>query len=271
MAKIIDEGVLVHEIDVVIEWGIWLLIITLIAFVAGITNSFFAAFVSQNFGFDIRNNMYSKIQNLSFHRLVLYPTANLITRLTNDVTQIQHTTFIIMRIALRAPLLVLLGTIMAFLVNWKIALVFIFTIPVIIFFLFYMMKLGIKNFRSVQKRLDQVNRIIRENLKAMRIIKAFYRKESEVTRFIAANHQLKDTDDENNANDRLNTPILLFIMKRKYCSYFMVWKCAVTNRWSWCGRSCCHSLTMRRELLDPLYVFHGLSWHLRERKHQMTE
>ena len=212
MAKIIDEGVLVHEIDVVIEWGIWLLIITLIAFVAGITNSFFAAFVSQNFGFDIRNNMYSKIQNLSFHRLVLYPTANLITRLINDVTQIQHTIFIIMRIALRAPLLVLLGTIMAFLVNWKIALVFIFTIPVIIFFLFYMMKLGIKNFRSVQKRLDQVNRIIRENLKAMRIIKAFYRKESEVTRFIAANHQLKIQTMKTMRMIELNTPILLFIM-----------------------------------------------------------
>ena len=175
-----------------------------------------------------------------------------------------------MRIALRAPLLVLLGTIMAFLVNWKIALVFIFTIPVIIFFLFYMMKLGIKNFRSVQKRLDQVNRIIRENLKAMRIIKAFYQKESEVTRFIAANHQLKIQTMKTMRMIELNTPILLFIMNVSIVVILSsIWRCSVTNRWTMRAEKLLQLLTMRRELLDRCPTF--ISWHLRERKHQMTE
>lgn len=212
MAKIIDEGILVRKIDAVIFWGFWLLIITILAFVAGIVNSFFAAYVSQNFGFDIRKHVYSRIQNLSFSKLAKYPTANFITRLTNDVTQIQHTTFMTMRIALRAPLLVVFGTVMAVLLNWKIALVLIFTIPILLVFLFWMMKIAIKNFRAVQMRFDRVNRRIRENLKAMRIVKAFYRKESEIDRFINANHQLKMQTMKTLRMIELNAPILLFLM-----------------------------------------------------------
>lgn len=212
MAKIIDEGVLVHNIDRVILWGFWLLVITFLAFVAGIINSFFAAYVSQNFGFDIRENVYKKIQNLPFSHISKYPTANLITRLTNDVTQIQNTTFMIMRIALRAPLLIVFGTVMAILVNWKIALVLIFIIPVLLVFLVGMMRIAFKNFQVVQKRLDRVNRTVRENLKAMRIVKAFYRKDSEVSRFIDANHQLKSQTIKTLRIIELNAPILLFIM-----------------------------------------------------------
>ena len=91
MAQIIDEGILANDLDTVLRLGGIMLGISLLAFASGIINSFFAAYASQNFGFDIRKSLFEKIQGFSFANFNKYPTSSLITRITNDVNQLQNT------------------------------------------------------------------------------------------------------------------------------------------------------------------------------------
>ncbi|MFK2826029.1 ABC transporter ATP-binding protein [Bacillus sp. B190/17] len=190
MAKIIDEGILGHDMGAVYKWGAIMLGTSLISFVSGIINSFAAAHVGQNFGYDLREQMMEKVQSFSFASYNRFAASSLITRMTNDVTQVQNTVFMSLRIMMRAPLMVLFGTVMALFIHAKLTIVLVVTIPIMLLFLFYMMKKGASLFRSVQKRLDGVNSVIQENLAGIRIIKAFLRWKYEGSRFQQANEQL---------------------------------------------------------------------------------
>jgi len=212
MAKIIDEGILKQDLSVVVLWGSVMIGISLLAFAAGITNSFFASYVSQNFSFDIRKGLFQKVQSYSFSNFLIFPTSSLVTRLTNDVTQVQNTIFMSLRIAMRAPLLVIFGTVMALLVNIKLALILVGTIPILYVFLLWMMKRGAKLFKSVQQRLDKVNGVMRENLNGMRLIKAFVQGKHEVRRFTSSNKKLMDGTIYVLRLVESITPILLLVM-----------------------------------------------------------
>src|SRR6478735_12015955 len=109
--------------------------LSLVAFVAGILNSFYAGHAGQSTGFDLRNAMFKNIQRSSLDKLQPFATSSLMTRLTNDITQIQNTIFMGLRIMARAPLLVVGGAFMAFLINARLAFFLILTIPILIFFL----------------------------------------------------------------------------------------------------------------------------------------
>ena len=146
LGTIVDKGILPQDFHAVLYWGLLLVGLTFLSFAAGIGNTFFAAKVSQSFAYDVRNRTFQKIQRLSFAQLNRYPTSTLITRLTNDVQQIQATVFMIMRVFLRAPLMIILGTVMAITVHAKLSLILIFIIPVSLLFLFWMMKKGIEVF-----------------------------------------------------------------------------------------------------------------------------
>jgi ATP-binding cassette, subfamily B, multidrug efflux pump len=190
MAKIIDEGIMNRDLSVVLTWGGIMLGISVIAFISGIVNSFFAAHTSQSFGHEVRNQLFMKVQAFSFTQLNRFPASSLITRMTNDVTQIQNTVFMSLRIMLRAPLLVLGGVSMALMVNVKLALIFVVLIPFLVVFLVWAMKKAGFLFKSVQGKLDRVNGVMRENLSGMRVIKAFYRGEFEQERFSQSNEDL---------------------------------------------------------------------------------
>lgn len=192
MAKIIDEGIMNRDLNTVLTWGGIMLAISLIAFTSGIVNSFFAAHTSQSFGHEIRNQLFIKVQSFSFAYLNRFPASSLITRMTNDVTQIQNTVFMSLRIMLRAPLLVIGGVAMALTVNVKLALIFVVLIPFLILFLVWAMKKAGVLFKSVQSKLDRVNGVMRENLSGMRVIKAFYRGKYEEERFSQSNEALME-------------------------------------------------------------------------------
>lgn len=212
MAKIIDEGILTGDLDAVMKWGGIMVLFSFIAFAAGVTNSFFAAHVSQSFGFDIRRGLFGKIQSFSFANFSLFPTSSLITRMTNDVTQIQNTVFMSLRIMLRAPLLVVGGVIMALIVNWQLALFLVIGVPVLFLFLVWVMKKGGALFKAVQEKLDGVNNVMRENLGGIRLIKAFLRKKHEIKRFGHASEELKDQTVAALRLMEITMPILLLIM-----------------------------------------------------------
>ncbi|HZG71025.1 MAG TPA: ABC transporter ATP-binding protein [Chondromyces sp.] len=212
MAKIIDEGIIQQNMEAVYLWGGIMLGTSLLAFIAGITNSFVAAHVGQNFGFDLREKMIDKVQSFSFASYSRFASSSLITRMTNDVTQLQNAVFMSLRIMLRAPLMVIVGTFMALLVQAKLTLTLVITVPIMVLFLLRMMKKSSNLFGLVQKRLDGVNNVMQENLAGIRVIKAFLRSEFEENRFQQANEELMTKTVRVLRTVETITPILLLVM-----------------------------------------------------------
>lgn len=212
IAKIIDDGILQKDLSVVIKWGSVMVGLSVFSFLGGIVNSFTASHVSQSFGHDVRKSLFGKIQAFSFANLNNIPTSSLITRMTNDVTQLQNTVFMGLRIMARAPLIVIGGAIMAIAVDLKLSLVLVISIPVLVFFLGWVMKRAAKLFKLVQKKLDNVNGVMRENLIGMRLIKAFLRKEHEIGRFDDANEELKRKTVSSLRLIETTMPVLMLVM-----------------------------------------------------------
>ncbi|MBD8136757.1 ABC transporter ATP-binding protein [Peribacillus frigoritolerans] len=212
IAKIIDDGILQKDLSVVIKWGSVMVGLSVFSFLGGIVNSFTASHVSQSFGHDVRTSLFGKIQAFSFANLNNIPTSSLITRMTNDVTQLQNTVFMGLRIMARAPLIVIGGAIMAIAVDLKLSLVLVISIPVLVFFLGWVMKRAAKLFKLVQKKLDNVNGVMRENLIGMRLIKAFLRKEHEIGRFDDANEELKRKTVSSLRLIETTMPVLMLVM-----------------------------------------------------------
>ncbi|WP_439330194.1 ABC transporter ATP-binding protein [Halobacillus karajensis] len=190
MAKIIDDGILAGDFYVVLTWGGGLLGLSLLAFTAGVTNSFFAADLSQGVGYDLRKELFTSVQKFSDHHFRHLPTPSLVTRITNDVIQIQNLLFMFVRIGLRAPLFIMFALVMVFTIDVQLALILLGSVPVFLLFLYFILTKGVQWFKGVQQRLDALNTIIRENLSGIRLIKGFNRKSYEEKRFHQANKSL---------------------------------------------------------------------------------
>ncbi|MFC3210606.1 ABC transporter ATP-binding protein [Planomicrobium okeanokoites] len=212
IAGIIDDGIVAGDRDVIIQLGILLMVLSLIAFASGVANSYFAAHVSQSFSFDLRRSVYGRIQSFSLAMFNKFPASGLITRLTSDVTLVQQILFMSLRIMLRAPLLVIGSMIMAFVVNPKLAIYLVIVFPVLLAFLYIMVKKGVVYFSFVQQRLDRVNRMVQENLQAVRLIKAYLRGKYEANRFSEVAGSLKTDTVKAFRIMEIILPILLFGM-----------------------------------------------------------
>ncbi|MEK4564155.1 ABC transporter ATP-binding protein [Alkalihalobacillus sp. FSL R5-0424] len=212
LARIIDDGVVAGDLNVILFWGAILMGSSFIAFFAGVVNSFFAAHAGQSTGLDLRSSMYRRIQLSSFEKLEKFSTSSLIMRLTNDVTQIQNTVFMGLRIMMRAPLLIIGGIALSFFVNVQLALVFAVVIPLLVLTITILMRKGALSFGWVQRKLDQVNHSMRENLLAIKLIKAFVRRGHEAKQFVTKNEQLKDQTMRALRLMEITQPILLLLM-----------------------------------------------------------
>lgn len=144
IAKIIDDGIVMKNLETIGYWGIILAGLAFIAFLSGIVNSYFSSHVAQSFSFDIRNALFSKIQSFSMATYLRFPTSGLITRLTSDVQQVQTVLFMSLRIMLRAPLSAVGSIIMAFIVNPTMALFLMIGTPILVIFLYVIVKKGVR-------------------------------------------------------------------------------------------------------------------------------
>lgn len=212
ISKIIDDGILANDTSVVWVWGSAMMGLAFIAFFSGAINSYFAAHAAQSFAFDLRKALFRQVQAFSMATFIRFPTSSLITRLTSDVTMAQNVLFMGLRIMMRAPLLVVGSLIMAFIVNAKLALYLAIGAPVLLLFLYYMAKTGVKYFARIQTRLDGVNGIIQENLQAVRLIKAYLRGTYESSRFAKVANFLKTDTVRAMRLMELIQPVLLLIM-----------------------------------------------------------
>src|SRR5690625_742679 len=221
LGKMINSGVGNQDMDAIIMWGSFMSGLAFIAFISGILNSFYASHTNNGFTYDIREELFKKIQSFSIANLNEYPTSSLVTRFTNDIRQIQNTVYMGLRIMVRAPLMVVGGVIMAFVINAKLALIFLVTVPLLIIFLIWVLKKSSKMFESVQGRVDTVNRVMQENLAGMRLVKAFLRRDYEEGRFMKANQGLATMTRKTFRFVETSMPILLFVMNLSLI--FILW------------------------------------------------
>ncbi|WJQ12130.1 ABC transporter ATP-binding protein [Geobacillus stearothermophilus] len=212
MGKIIDEGIMKQDVAAIFTWGAVMLGASLLAFASGIANSFAAAYVGQEYGFALRTALFAKIQSFSLARIEQLSPASLVTRMTNDVTQVQNMLFMSLRIALRAPLLVVFGVAMAFVVHARLALVLAVAVPLSAAFLLWVVQRAAASFSAVQRALDRVNGVMSENLAGMRLIKAWMRKKYEEKRFAATNDVLMERTMSVLRLVETITPVLLIVM-----------------------------------------------------------
>ncbi|MHA6251722.1 ABC transporter ATP-binding protein [Oceanobacillus sp. CAU 1775] len=221
LGLMIDQGVIGQDVGNIVMWGSIMVGMSILALVVGIFNSFYSSHVSFAFGYDLRQKLFSKIQYFSFKSLSHYPTSGLVTRFTNDIRQIQNMIFMALRIMAKAPLLVIGGVTMAFVVNARLAMIFLITVPLLILFLFFVMKYASKMFAKVQGNVDFVNRVMQENLAGMRLIKAFTRRSYEEDRFMDANDALASSTRKTFRFIEASMPVLLFIMNASLI--FIIW------------------------------------------------
>ncbi|MEF3305963.1 ABC transporter ATP-binding protein [Paenibacillus sp. GYB003] len=187
MAQIIDVGIAERDMGYVLRMGGLMLLITAVGAIGASSRNIISSRVSQKFGTELRGDLFRGIQSLSFASLDKFERASLVTRLTNDVSQVQNFVNGLMRIFVKAPLLCIGSLIMAARLNPQLAVVLAVVVPVVALLVALNMKIGFKRFMFVQKALDRVNGVVREYLSGVRVVKAFNRFDYETDKFAKAN------------------------------------------------------------------------------------
>ncbi len=194
LSNIIDKGVDDGRgVTFIIAMGITMIFTALFMMTGGVGGAWFAIKASSGFANDLRKDMFRQIQKFSFKNIDQYNTGSLITRLTNDVTQVQNMIQMLLRMALRAPGMLIGALIMAFAMNPKLALVILCVMPLLATAIFIIMKTAFPRFTAMQKKLDALNTTTQENLTNIRVVKSFVRERHEEDKFRKANTDLKES------------------------------------------------------------------------------
>lgn len=195
LQMIIDNGIGTDgegDIGYIIGIGALMVVTALLMMLGGVMGAFFAIRASVNFAADLRQDLFEKVQKFSFANIERFSTGSLVTRLTNDVTNLQNTVSMALRMMLRAPGMLIGALIMAFAMNPELAAVLIVIIPLLIIALMLIMKTAFPRFNIMQKKIDNVNSVVQENITNARVVKSFVRESHEVGKFDVANSDLKD-------------------------------------------------------------------------------
>ncbi|MGN1400165.1 MAG: ABC transporter ATP-binding protein [Bacillus sp. (in: firmicutes)] len=212
MSDIIDKGVVNKDIPYIWRTGGFMLLVAAVGTICSVSASYFAAKVSMTYGRDMRLRVFKRVESFSIHEVNKVGTASLITRTTNDVTQVQQVLNMMLRMMVQAPLMAAGGIILAFSKDEKLSLVIIAAIPVLFLAIFLVVRKGIPLFKKVQVKLDQVNRVLRESLTGVRVIRSFNRVDFEKERFSKANSELRDVTVRVNRIMAFLMPSMMLIM-----------------------------------------------------------
>lgn len=190
MANIIDIGIANRDLSYVIKTSFTMLITSGISFIGGISCSFLAVTAALKMGENLRFGVFSKIQTLSFLEIDKFKTSSLITRLTNDITQVQNIVLMGLRMMVRAPLLAIGGLFMAISLSSKLSITLLFSVPIIVFAVILILKKSMPLFKVVQEKLDNINIVMRESILGIRVIKSFNIEKHQENRFDEVNSEL---------------------------------------------------------------------------------
>lgn len=183
MASIIDVGIQNQDMNHVLKMGAVMVALGIIGLICSITAQYYAAKAAVGFGTELRKDLYAHIHKLSYAELDTVGTSTLITRMSTDINQIQSGVNLVLRLFLRSPFIVLGATIMAFTISVKVALIFVVAIPVLAVVIFGVMTISIPLYKRVQRQLDKVMLVTRENLTGVRVVRSVSRQQEEIDRF----------------------------------------------------------------------------------------
>ena len=183
MANLIDDGIYQGEMKLVYKIGIELIICAILSLIFGMLSGMFAAKASSGFAKNLRQDLYYKVQTFSFTNIDKFSTSSLVTRLTTDITNVQMAYQMIIRIAVRAPLMLIISLFFAFSINKSLSLIFLIVIPILGFGLFYISKKVHPIMERVFKRYDALNNVVEENVGAIRVVKSFVLEKEEIKKF----------------------------------------------------------------------------------------
>lgn len=193
MSLIINNGVEDRNIGYITTVGIVMIITAVLMALGGIGGAYFGAKASINFAADLRKDAFDSVQKFSFKNIDDFSTGSLVTRLTNDVTQVQNLINMLLRMALRAPGMMIGAIIMAFSINAELAVIIIIVMPILIAVIALVITKAFPKFQILQTKIDKLNSIIRENVTNVRVIKSFVRGDLEKEKFAEANNDLKNS------------------------------------------------------------------------------
>ena len=211
-ASIIDKGIEQGNIGQVYFYGGLMLIIAFLSLLSGVLAGKYAAAASSGFACNLRDGMYENIQRFSFSNIAKYSTAGLVTRMTTDVTNVQNSYQMILRIAVRAPLMLVCSMAMCFFINGKLSLIFLAAIAVLAAALGLIMTRTTKIFDEVFRKYDDLNASVQENVSAIRVVKAFVREEHENNKFTRAAENLYRLFVKAEGLLALNNPVMMLVV-----------------------------------------------------------
>ncbi len=212
MADIVDKGIMVGDTDFILKTGGTMLLYVAGNVLAAVIASYFSARTGMGLGRNLRNMVFAKVESFSLHEFDKLGTSTLITRTTNDITQVQMVSVMILNMMVSAPITAVGGIILALQENVQLTWVLAVAIPVMIVSIVVMASIGLPLFQSIQKKIDKVNLVVRENLTGIRVIRAFNRTGSERERFEAANNDLTGTFIKVNRLMAFLFPFMMVIM-----------------------------------------------------------
>ncbi|WP_291246466.1 ABC transporter ATP-binding protein [Fournierella sp.] len=220
-AAIIDKGIEAGSLHEVYRYGIIMLVLAFVSLACGVLAGRFAARASSGFACNLRDGMYENIQTFSFSNIDKFSTSGLVTRMTTDVINLQNAYQMILRIAVRAPLMLICCMAMCFFINLRLSLVFLAAIVVLGGALILIMRRTIPIFDQVFRRYDDLNASVQENVSAIRVVKAYVREEHETEKFTKAAQNLYNLFVKAEGLLALNNPVMMLV----------VYGCIITLSW----------------------------------------
>ncbi|WP_186428998.1 ABC transporter ATP-binding protein [Clostridium sp. BSD9I1] len=221
MSDIVDTGIVKGDTDYILKIGGFMLLVAFASAICVILSSFLSSKVATAFGRDIRREVFVKGERFSLHEFDKIGTSSMITRTTNDVTQIQQVTVMIMRMMVSAPIMAIGGIIMALSKDKKLSLVLAVAIPLLGLVIFLVAKKAVPLFKVMQKKVDKINLVLRENLIGIRVIRAFNRIEDEKERFEEVSYDFTTTAIKVNKMMSVVMPVMMIIMN--FTSIAIIW------------------------------------------------
>ncbi|MEG1003929.1 MAG: ABC transporter ATP-binding protein [Clostridium sp.] len=212
LSEIVDTGIINGDVNYILKIGGVMIFVALIGGIATIFASFISSKIAMGFGKDVRRKIFTKAESFSLGEIDKVGTASLITRTTNDVNQVQQVLIMILRMMVTAPLTCVGGIIMAISVDKDLSLILLVSMPLVLIAIGLIGKKGMPRFKAMQVKLDRINKILRENLTGIRVIRAFNKQNFEEKRFKEANDDFTDNAIKVNKIIALLMPLLMVIL-----------------------------------------------------------
>lgn len=212
MSKIVDNGIPAGDTDYIIRIGIYMILLAIAAISFGVMNMKIASTAGQGFGANLRDALFKKVQGFSFANIDHFSTGSLVTRLTNDVNNLQNTVMMLIRLLLRSPFMLIVALILAYQINAQLSIIMAFAIPILTIAIVLIITNARKLFVIVQKRMDSLNSTIQENLVGIRVVKSFVRKDFEEEKFKKANDALMNAGIKAASLAVTNMPVMMLVV-----------------------------------------------------------